>query len=391
MPHDEDRSPGAAAQFARSPARAQVCPEAATAADAGADDGALEQARRSVALLESLLDALADGVLALDRRGRVIHWSRSLAALTSIPATEALGRSGGELIGELADRVIAEPRGASNGCLQLPNGRELPVRVVAVRSRGAGGVVVGWVCAVTDLRGRWAERAEVQRETALAELGRGLAELLERDLEGTDAVRLAGKIRDSLEEVDRRIGEVLTFARPRPLDVAAFSARDLVAAVIEQVRARFPNGPAIALEAPEPVELRADRNQLGQALENLLANACEAAGPRGDVRLLLQRVPAGPEPGAGDVRVLIRNTGEQLPPERLQEIFEPFRSGKSGGTGLGLPLARRIVRDHGGRITALSAGGWTTFVVTLPGDVVTDEEASDGDCAGGGIRHEAVG
>jgi len=218
----------------------------------------------------------------------------------------------------------------------------------------------------------------------------GFAELLERDLEGSAAARLLGKVRDSLAEIDRRIGDVLAYARPRPLDVTGFRARDLLAAVVEQVRARFPSGPTMVLEAEEPVQVRADRNQLGQALENLLVNACEAAGAAGEVRLLLQRAPAGPGAHPEDVRILIRNTGDQLAPERLQEIFEPFRTGKSSGTGLGLPLARRIIRDHGGRITALSAGGWTTFVVMLPGDVVAGQEVANEDDACGGNRHEAA-
>ncbi len=372
-----------------------------------ASDAALEQARRSVGMLEALLEELADGVLALDRRGRVIHWSASLAALTGVSAAEALGRAGRDLLGELNDRVAAADQRTLTGCLRLPGGREVPVRLATVRSHGAGGVVVGSVCAVTDLRGCWAERAEEQRATALAELGRGLAatlhqvrnplgaaagfsELLERDLEGSAAARLAGKVRDSLEEVDRRIGEVLTYARPRPLDVTTFNARDLLVAVIEQVRARFPHGPAPALAAQGTVLVRADRNQLGQALENLLANACEAAGADGQVRLLLQRGSSRRQTGDGDVRLLIRNTGEPLAPERLAEIFEPFRTGKSGGTGLGLPLARRIIQAHGGRISALSAGGLTTFVVTLPGDVVAGEEDPDEERAWGAGRPAAA-
>jgi signal transduction histidine kinase len=51
-------------------------------------------------------------------------------------------------------------------------------------------------------------------------------------------------------------------------------------------------------------------------------------------------------------------------------VFEPFNSSKPRGTGLGLPLAKRIVEAHGGRIEALSAGGWTTFVVTLPNNAL---------------------
>ncbi len=375
---------------------------------AGAAGGALEQARGSVSLLETLLDSLADGVFALDRRGRVIHWSGSLARLTGIGCAQALGRPGGELVGDLADRVIARERSAATGCLRLPDGGDLPVRVLAARASGPGGVLVGWVCAVTDLRGQWAAQAEAQRAEALAELGRGLAaalhqvrnplgaaagfaELLQRDLTGTPAARLMSRLRASLEEVDRRVGAVLAYARPRPLEVQEFDLSGLLAEVADQVRARFPAGPAIACEAPRPVGVRADRNQLRQALENLMVNACEAAGPAGQARVLLQGAGGVRDAAGRGVRVLVRNTGAPLAPERLREIFEPFRTAKSGGTGLGLALARRIAAAHGGRITALSAGGWTTFVLALPGDAVAGRERDHEEDADGELSVDAAG
>jgi signal transduction histidine kinase len=186
--------------------------------------------------------------------------------------------------------------------------------------------------------------------------------------------------------VDRRIGEVLAYARPRPLEITEFELGGLLAGVIEQVRARFPQGPDPVLAPCPGIRLRADAGQLGQAVENLLVNAAEAAGPEGQVRLLVQ---AGKE--RSGLRLLVRNTGPQLKPERIKEIFEPFRTDKSRGTGLGLPLARRIIGDHGGRISALSAGGWTTFVVALPADVPAGWGENHGDEAGTEVGLDAVG
>ena len=130
---------------------------------------------------------------------------------------------------------------------------------------------------------------------------------------------------------------------------------------------------------PDQQRLLADQGQLRQALENLLVNAAEAAGAQGRVRLLVQtqRPPGAPD----SLRLLIKNTGAALSQERLSALFQPFVSGRAGGTGLGLPLARRIIEAHGGEIGALSAGGWTTFVVTLPLETAIAAEAALGACA----------
>ena len=69
----------------------------------------------------------------------------------------------------------------------------------------------------------------------------------------------------------------------------------------------------------------------------------------------------------GGVRVIIKNTGSGISEELRERIFEPFFSTKSGGTGLGLTIARRLIESHGGRIAIESDGAsWTSFVVELP-------------------------
>jgi len=65
--------------------------------------------------------------------------------------------------------------------------------------------------------------------------------------------------------------------------------------------------------------------------------------------------------------IIIEDTGEGIPPENLDRIFEPFFTTKGGGTGLGLPLAHKIIESHGGKIEAWSEPGKKTrFIVSLP-------------------------
>ena len=118
-----------------------------------------------------------------------------------------------------------------------------------------------------------------------------------------------------------------------------------------------------------PVPVSVDRGLLKQALLNLMINATQAMaqsrtdhaiGPCGELILTIEH-------DRGEARVHVIDTGPGIDPGNLEEIFHPYVSHKSGGTGLGLPTARRIVEEHGGRLTAHSElGRGSDFVVHLP-------------------------
>ena len=106
----------------------------------------------------------------------------------------------------------------------------------------------------------------------------------------------------------------------------------------------------------------ADANLLRSAILNLLVNAQQAM-PRGGEIFLTTRMN-----GTGAL-LEIRDTGEGIAPENLDKIFNLYFSTKPGGTGLGLPMVKRIVDEHRGTLTVSSTvGQGTTFTLKLPVD-----------------------
>jgi C4-dicarboxylate-specific signal transduction histidine kinase len=129
---------------------------------------------------------------------------------------------------------------------------------------------------------------------------------------------------------------------------------------------------AVSLAATLP-RLRGDGIQLEQVVLNLLRNAIEALA---DVDSGALHVATRAR-GAGQVELVVRDSGPGVLPALAEQVFEPFFSTKAGGLGMGLSISRTIVESHGGRI-ALSASpnGGTTVRVTLPVGVAAPAAAA---------------
>jgi two-component system sensor histidine kinase BaeS len=135
-------------------------------------------------------------------------------------------------------------------------------------------------------------------------------------------------------------------------------ASDLAAGFTAQADAA---GVGLTVDAPEAAAIEADPERLRQVLANLVANALRATPAGGSVTIRVRDESDG-------ALVEVTDTGAGIPPGELERVFERFyRSPESRGSGLGLPIAREIVRAHGGTIEARSQpGAGTTMTVRLP-------------------------
>ncbi len=112
--------------------------------------------------------------------------------------------------------------------------------------------------------------------------------------------------------------------------------------------------------------VRADHDQIRSVFSNIIKNAIEAM-PDGGVIVIITSLGAGGEPGARRcVRVEISDSGGGIPTEVTDQIFNPYFTTKSEGTGLGLALAYRIIQDHNGNISFTTSADGTTFAIELP-------------------------
>jgi len=158
--------------------------------------------------------------------------------------------------------------------------------------------------------------------------------------------------------------EILDYTRggQMALRLAPCALPDFLEQVIEVLKVDFSDrGIKVMMEWDYTGEVQMDSDRMAQVVYNIAANARDAMPEGGQLTISTRQ-------DDGWVELRFADTGPGVPPELGERIFEPFVSyGKREGAGLGLAIARRIVREHGGEITVKSpAGGGATFVVRLP-------------------------
>ncbi len=214
-----------------------------------------------------------------------------------------------------------------------------------------------------DVQRRFVGDASHELRSPLATI-RAAHEIQALHPDSADWATTSGEVLAELDRVDRLVADLLLLARSdehglslRPTEV---DLDDLVRA--EAARLRRTSGLEVVVSAP-PVRVSGDGHHLARALRNLVDNAHRHAASRVELRL---------SSNDGAATVEVRDDGPGIPPDEGERIFERFvrldqsRTRHSGGSGLGLPIARQIARAHGGELGCRPVPVGSCFRLTLP-------------------------
>ena len=174
-------------------------------------------------------------------------------------------------------------------------------------------------------------------------------------------------IAEEIRHLDTIIRNFLEFARRPKLMAVRTGLSRVVDNTLELLRHRLESsGVAVRVERQENLpEVDVDVDQLKEALVNLLLNACEAMGQGGEIEI--REELAVVEPLGRAVVIRLTDTGPGIPAEVREEMFQPFFSTKEEGSGLGLPIAKRIMEEHGGILAYEDLEGCgASFVLAFP-------------------------
>ena len=175
------------------------------------------------------------------------------------------------------------------------------------------------------------------------------------------------EIIQQVDRVQKRMRGLLNFAKPMEPHPAAVEINSVLADIVDVLRPRFVEAgvnPHLDLE-PNLPKVQLDANHVEQIFMGLVTNALEATPKGGRVRIRTHMLKGNGS--AASINVSIEDTGEGIPVDSRERVFEPFFSTKPDGTGIGLPLAKKFVERNGGKITICegNAGG-ARFEVMFP-------------------------
>jgi signal transduction histidine kinase len=186
-------------------------------------------------------------------------------------------------------------------------------------------------------------------------------------------------IKHEIDNSQRIITDLLDFARTRPPRTKVVTVPELLAESLG--RCTVPGNVDLRTEIPDVLPgVRVDPLQMGQVLQNLIANAVQAMPNGGSLRISARkergtadegRIPRASDPGPDDdfVEISVADTGEGIASDNMKKLFQPLFTTKAKGIGLGLVVSRNLVETNGGRIDVTSRyGEGTTFTVILPAE-----------------------
>ena len=335
--------------------------------------------------LETVLESLTAGVITLDETGRLKTLNRSAENILGLPLSELSGSNWHDwpqsvpqylLLTELFQTILATEHTGKPVQTAYTGGDEariLLAKATPLPADNGGGTVLVFDDITLLVR--------AQKEAAWGEVAKRLAHEIRNPLTPIQlsAERLAWKLQDKLGEQDAQI-----LARSTDTIIKQVAAmKEMVEAfrnyarapslklekqdlnkIIEEVLLLYEAGACTfdAVFSNIPAVMYADTTAMRQVLHNIFKNAAEAAEEAAQPEVHIHT-----DNTDGKITLTVTNNGKSFSKDMLANAFEPYVTDKPTGTGLGLPVVKKIVEEHGGRITLSNpAEGGASVKITLP-------------------------
>jgi PAS domain S-box-containing protein len=340
-------------------------------------------------LAETLLKSIPPGIVATDDEG-VIRWFNPRAEeLLGISAAKALHKpveSAGTLLAEFVRETLdthrnLPPREWTDQKTRKP--LSIETRRLLNHQASLGAVAV--IHDLTDEESLRQKKDVVDRAAFWADLAASMsheirnplvaiktfAQLLPERFEDPDFRREFNRIVvQEIDRLDNIITQINDFAHPPELVLKSIDVRNSVEKAVEIAKSRFGLNGGLSLQKSLPNDLPSvmgDESALAEAFAHLLANAAEATSNHEKAKITLS-VRSLREGHARGVVVTVADNGRGIDPDLKEKIFSPFCTTKARGMGLGLPIVKRTVFDHNGKVDVQSGPKGTEVSVVLPAE-----------------------
>lgn len=343
-------------------------------------------------LHERIVESIRSGLITTDLEGKIYTFNLAAEEITGYTAETMRGQNIAVLLGDIKEAISLSLEAVKNAeqptrfesDILTPEGFAIHIGYGISPLFAEDGETTGLIVTFQDLTEIRSMEESVRRKDRLAAVGRVAAGLAHEIRNPLGAMRGAIQVMQAqtppesaqaslmeiiLRESDRLnkiITNFLTYARPRVNNFSEIDLREAISDTFTLLKhsPEIKESHQLDCELPSnPVLLSADPTQLKQIFWNLSRNAIQAMPNGGTLTLQLNQIPHN------RVQIVFTDTGVGMPPEQVEQLFEPFSNSTTGGTGLGLSIVYQIVRDHNGTINVRSLEGeGTTITVEFPTD-----------------------
>lgn len=339
-------------------------------------------------LAETLLKSIPPGIVAIDDDAIVRWFNTSAEHILGVRATDVLNKPveavGSRLAALLRDTLEAKNNLPPQQWIDNITRRSLSIETRRVADQKAA---LGAVAVVQDLTAEVNLREKqdlVDRAAFWTDLAASMsheirnplvaiktfAQLLPERFDDVDFRKDFNEIVvQEIDRLDKIITQINDFAHPPELVMKSLDVRTPVKKAVANARDQLGINGEVAFETSLPSDLPrvvGDESALTEAFTHLVANAAEATRgqPKAEIRLSAKPVRDGDHESG--VVVTVQDNGRGIAPELREKIFSPFCTTKARGMGLGLPIVKRTIFDHNGRVDIDSSSHGTSVSVMLP-------------------------
>lgn len=346
-----------------------------------------EEVARQKSLAETLLHSLPTGIVAVDEQAVIRWFSTAAREILVLPPEKVIGHPVEALGSRLADMLRRTMEGE---LFEFPQAWTDPLtrRSIFVQTRrlGSAAQCLGAVAMIQDITAQRAlqeKQEQIERAAFWNELAASMSHEIRNPLVAikTFAQLLPERYADSefrtefsrlvSSEVDRLnsiIDQINDFAHPPELKFHALDIRQPLKRSIDQV---LPSGRRNGVRVSARIDddlppVWGDERALTDCFSHLLRNSLEALGHRKDAQIDLTATRLANGDARKGVQVTVRDNGHGIPSTIRDKVFSPFCTTKARGMGLGLPIVKRTVVDHNGRVQIETGEQGTAVTVMLP-------------------------
>jgi PAS domain S-box-containing protein len=347
-----------------------------------------EEATVQKTLAETLLKSIPPGIVAVDVDASVRWFNPPAERILGLSGADALNKPveavGHKLAGLLRETLESKTPLPPQQWIDNNTRRSLSVEARQIADNGSTLGAVAVIQDLTDQESLREKQVLLDRATFWTDLAASMsheirnplvaiktfAQLLPERFDDADFRKEFNKIVVSeIDRLDKIITQINNFAHPPELVFKAIDVRSPVKKGLEIARSRYGINGKVELETSLPSNLPrvlGDETALAEVFAHLLANAAEASADRTNPRITLSAKPVREGHQPAGVVVTVRDNGTGIAPEIKEKIFSPFCTTKPRGMGLGLPIVKRTVFDHHGRVEVDSSSKGTQVSVLLP-------------------------